>query len=190
MVALIVAINSCNKPVVDLPNTSDLLLPAATFINYRILKSKHSAEQSVYTPVEYDELKFRVKFDSSAIYSTIDPANQYDINKLYGFADNEEHHHKFSARIGWRWSDNALRLFSYIYNKGDVSYEELCAISIGKEYSCSIKITSNLYIFSVDGVTSTMPRLSTTSKAKGYKLFPYFGGDETAPHDITIRISE
>jgi hypothetical protein len=35
-----------------------------------------------------------------------------------------------------------------------------------------------------------MTRESKTEKAEGYKLFPYFGGDETAPHNISIWIKE
>ena len=36
----------------------------------------------------------------------------------------------------------------------------------------------------------SLPRTSATSKAEGYKLYPYFGGDESAPHDIFIYIKE
>jgi hypothetical protein len=35
-----------------------------------------------------------------------------------------------------------------------------------------------------------MPRKSTTIKAVGYKLYPYFGGDELAPHPVSIWIKE
>ena len=102
VLVLLLVLSSCSKQTDDIivPEES---LPATTFRQYRILKNQHYAEQSEYVAVEYDELKFRVKFDSTAFYSTTSPANQYDINKLYGFADNNAHHHQFSARIGWRW---------------------------------------------------------------------------------------
>lgn len=86
-----------------------------------------------FAPVEYAELKFVVKFDSSAIYNTVDPSNQYDINKLYGFSDNDSLHQRYSARFGWRWSDNALRIFAYVYNSGVRSSKELGAILPGTE---------------------------------------------------------
>ncbi len=35
-----------------------------------------------------------------------------------------------------------------------------------------------------------MPRASTTVKSSGYKLYPYFGGDEFAPHDVRVWIKE
>ena len=31
-----------------------------------------------------------------------------------------------------------------------------------------------------------IPRSSTTAKGDGYELYPYFGGDEIAPHDINV----
>ena len=46
------------------------------------------------------------------------------------------------------------------------------------------------YLFSVEEKSVTLPRLSTTAMAKGYRLYPYFGGDETAPHDVRIWIKE
>ncbi len=40
----------------------------------------------------------------------------------------------------------------------------------------------------MDEITELLPKLSTTPLAKGYLLYPYFGGDEVAPHDINIWI--
>lgn len=177
---------SCSKPDMSIADVENI----SSFDQYLIRKGNHFSDQGTYTTTELSELRFLVKFDSTAIYTATIPDNQYDINKLYGFADNSGHHHQFSARIGWRWSDGALRLFGYIYNNGIVSYKELTAISIGPEQDCSIKVTDTSYVFTVNGKTTIMPRAGTGAIAKGYKLFPYFGGDETAPHDIHIRIKE
>src|ERR1700730_8541484 len=150
-----------------------------------IREGNHFCEANNYRKVETDEFKFKVKFDSSAIYQTALLENQEDINKLYGFSDNEADHHIFSARFGWRWSNQALRLFTYVYNSGELSYQEIGTIEIGTEYTCSIRVTATSYIFSVNDKTIETPRASITAMAKGYKLYPYFGGDEAAPHDIT-----
>jgi hypothetical protein len=184
---------SCQKEIGDLPPVQPAASPAPQttgFISYKIRQGEQFSDKSAIKAVETAEMKFIVKFDSSSIYQCIDPANQYDINKLFGFSDNNGPHHVFSARIGWRWSDNALRLFGYIYNNGVQENKEIAAIAIGKEINCRIKATSTSYIFTVDGTAVTMPRLSTTPLAKGYQLYPYFGGDELAPHDITIQIKE
>ena len=165
-------------------------LPVIQFTQYTIKQGQQFCDKSTFVPVEYTELKFVVKFDSSAIYTTTNPSNQDDINKLYGFSDNDSTHHLYSARFGWRWSDHALRLFAYIYNGGIRSSKELGTINIGVENNCSIKVTDGHYIFSLNNVNDTVLRSSTTGKGKGYKLYPYFGGDETAPHDINILIKE
>ncbi len=163
---------------------------SSQFIRYTILKGQQYCDKSTYQAIKYDQLSFIVKFDSSAIYQTISKDNQGDINKLYGFSDNNAQHQQYSARFGWRWSNNALRLFGYIYNKGVRSYKELGTVNIGTEYSCSIKAVDSTYIFTLNGKSVTMPRESKTVQAEGYKLFPYFGGDEVAPHTISIWIKE
>jgi hypothetical protein len=160
------------------------------FISYTIKQGSHYCEGNQYKTVDDDEIKFVVRFDSSAIYRSVKPENQYDINKLFGFSDNNTDHHQFSARFGWRWSDNALRLFAYVYNKGIVDYKEIGSIKIGQDVNCSIRITATHYIFLMNESIIEMPRLSTTTRANGYQLYPYFGGDETAPHEIMIHIRQ
>jgi len=160
------------------------------FINYTIRSGEHFCDQNPYRETNYSELKFNVRFDSTAIYQTDSAQNQLDINKLYGFSDNNDQHHLYSARFGWRWSDGALRLFGYTYNSGEMSYEELKTIEIGTEYHCSIKVNPTDYVFTINETSKSMLRSSTTATAIGYRLYPYFGGNEAAPHDIHILIKE
>lgn len=168
------------------------LIPASApedqYTRYIIPSGRQFCQGNTYKPIETGEMKFLVRFDSSAIYQTADPANQYDINKLYGFSDNNADHHQYSARFGWRWTEGALRLFAYVYNTGEVFSKELATVSINQEISCSIQITDTRYLFQVNDIVDSMPRLSKTIKAKGYQLYPYFGGDEAAPHEINIWI--
>lgn len=190
-----IVLTSCKKDVSvssneRINNLTPVPVVTSEFGKYTILKSNHYCDSSRFIPTEISEMKFLVKFDSSAIYTSVLPENQYDINKLYGFSDNGGDHHAFSARFGWRWSDKALRLFGYIYNNNFVQYKELGVISIASENKCSIKVTDSTYIFSLNSITTSMPRKSTTAKAVGYKLFPYFGGDEIAPHDVFIYIKD
>lgn len=178
-----------------MPLTPDDYSPEKTdieqsFIKHSIFKGKHYSNKNELISVKTNQLAFKVKFDSSAIYTTLSAENQTDINKLFGFSDNKSMHHEYSARFGWRWSNNALRLFAYTYNQGLRSFQELGTIEFGKEIDCSITISGSTYIFSLNGAKTNMPRVSTTTEAEGYKLFPYFGGDETAPHDIHIWIKE
>lgn len=135
-------------------------------------------------------MNFLARFDSSAIYTTTDPTNQSDINKLYGFADNNQHHHAFSARIGWRWLNNNLELLGYVYNDSIMSYRSIGNFQLLKDLNCSIRVQGAQYVFSVDGISTTMPRTSSGATATGYQLYPYFGGTEPAPHKIVIKITD
>lgn len=189
---LLCLLSSCQKVVDLIADKSITHTPsanAASFTQYLISSGGHYADKNAYKPVDVEEMKFVVKFDSSAIYQTTLAENQWDINKLYGFSDNNTDHHQYSARFGWNWRDGALRLHAYVYNKGVVEARELTTVAIGAETECSIRVTGGAYLFSVEGkMLAAMPRQSTSEKGRGYQLYPYFGGDETAPHDIRIFI--
>ena len=182
---LLVGCSKSNQVATPATHSSD-----AQYVKYTIRAGQQYCDQSVYKQTNYAELKFVVKFDSTAVYQTASSNNQLDVNKLFGFSDNNSDHHQFSARFGWRWSDHGLHLFAYTYNSGEMTYEELGTITIGAEYNCSIKVTGDKYIFTLNDCTKTMERASATTTAVGYMLYPYFGGDEVAPHDINIWIKE
>ena len=189
--ALLLLCTACQKQTLrENLSTPAVPLASAGFVQYVIPKDEHYANGNVYKPVDVTEMKFTVRFDSSCIYQTTDPENQADINKLYGFADNNALHQQYSARFGWRWSDGALRLFAYTYNNSIRDSKELAVVPIGKDVHCGIRVTGESYVFSVGEKQETMVRKSTTATAKGYQLYPYFGGDEVAPHEVRIWIKE
>ncbi len=161
-----------------------------TFTKYTIRQGQQYCDENGFLPTSYSELSFIAKFDSTAIYKSIAAENQLDINKLYGFSDNNSTHQQFSARFGWGWSDKALRLYGYVYNDGIRSSKELGTVAIGAENNCSIKVNAKSYVFTLNGKVDSLPRTSVTAKATGYKLYPYFGGDELAPHNVYIWIKE
>ena len=183
-------LTSCHKMADAIINKGTSTTTSSQFVKYTIQKGKNYCDENGYKAVSVSEMKFVVKFDSTAIYSTVNPDNQLDINKLYGFSDNNSTHQQFSARFGWGWNNNALRLYGYVYNDGIRSSKELGTVRIGSEINCSITVHAKSYLFTLNGVTDSLPRTSTTAKATGYKLYPYFGGDETAPHDIYVWIKE
>ena len=158
-----------------------------TFTSYTIQAGNHSCDQSTLKSVKTSEMKFVALFDQSAIYTSVIPGNQYDIHKLYGFSEGFNNQYN-SARIGWNWYNEALHLHAYVYNKGVRMYQEIKTVAIGAEIQCSIKVSGSSYIFTVDGTQVTMSRGLSTSSASGYQQYPYFGGDEVAPHKITIKI--
>lgn len=188
-IIMLLSLVSCQKKM-STEKTDPPTGDTAHFVKYIILKGDQYCNYSSFTHVNIDELSFVVKFDSSAIYKTKDPKNQSDINKLLGFSDNNSLHHDFSARFGWNWKKEALHLYAYDYNNGVRGSKDLGTIDLGTENNCSIKVNGSSYIFTLNGNSLTMPRESTTPNGSGYKLYPYFGGDEVAPHRIFIWIKE
>ena len=160
---------------------------AQQFILYTIAQGQHSSDKSVLKSVRVSSMNFIAKFDNSAIYQSVNPENQYDINKLYGFSEGFNHQYN-SARIGWAYNDGALRLYAYAYNNGVRASQEITTVSIGTDISCSISVSGNLYLFTVNNSTVSLSRANSTATASGYRLYPYFGGDEVAPHNIRIQI--
>ena len=158
-VAIILLFCNCSKsPDIIFENSTLTRLDLSNYFTlFTIRSGQQFTDGNVYKPIETEELKFSVKFDSSAIYQSFLSINQYDINKLYGFSDNNAHHHQFSARFGWRWSDDALRLFAYVYNNGIVISKELGSVTIGKEVNCSIKVGEATYTFIMDEITEYLP---------------------------------
>ena len=175
-------------PVTD--NTTNKINTAPAFTTYTIRAGEHYCEDNSYPSFTAPALYFTVVFDSSAIYQTSIPNNQYDYNKLYGFSDNNSLHQQFSARFGWRWCNGELELSAYTYNNSVRSDKLLGAVAISAENKCSIIVQGDHYDFVLNGVTTSVPRESKTTQAVGYKLLPYFGGDEAAPHSVSIKIRE
>jgi hypothetical protein len=158
---------------------------------YTIKSGDHECNGPMVECTSKEALSFIVKFDSTAVYHTSNPDNQSDINKLYGFTDCCSAIHENSARFGWRWYDKHIELHAYCYNQGNVYKKFLCNAKINEEISCMIKITENMYTFQVNElIFDSIPRGCGCDSLSKFKCFPYFGGTETAPHDITIRIKE
>jgi hypothetical protein len=162
----------------------------AGFVEYNIPKGKHYAEGNIFKALNQAELRFEVLFDSSAIYKNMKAENQYDINKLYGFSDCESAHHANSARFGWRWTGKRIELHAYWYDDSIRQSQFLDTISIGNATTLSIKVLPKQYMFEIKEARHFFPRHCSSSVVNGYKLYPYFGGDEPAPHDIRIKIRD
>lgn len=163
---------------------------ADSFKTYIIKKGNNYCDNNDYALTQYTFLHFRAILDSSCIYSTADPTNQADINKLFGFADCASHHQTNSARFGWNWENGAMHIHAYCYAGTLRNYKELGAVPLNKAFDCKLYVLPDKYIFELEGKKDTMTRGCTDNAAIGYKLLPYFGGNEPAPHDVRVKIRE
>ncbi len=152
---------------------------------YTIKKGNHSSGVHANT-FSRTHLEFTAIFNESAIYKISD---QSDVNKLYGFSDCNCVHMENSARFGWRWNDS-LEIFGYTHNDGIIDQKYIASIPVNKECRYHLFIDNDYYYFTVNGNQVKMKRSCTNKGGTKYYLFPYFGGDEKAPHEITIKIKE
>jgi hypothetical protein len=136
-------------------------------------------------------MSFKAKFDDSAEYY-LGNVNQYDVNKLYGFSDCGSAHHTNSARFGFVWNDQTLKLeiHAYAYASGSRNMKFISNVSLNQSYDYKIVANKYSYDFTVNGKTVNLPRGCKSKNAVGYKLYPYFGGDEVAPHDMKIEVND
>ena len=185
--ALLICLGRCQKDNTEIPKKADQPSGLDGFTKYAISKVQHYANNNSAVAISVSEWRFQVYFDSSAIY-TVPGADQFDINKLSGFADNKSLHTQYSARFGWRWSEGRLRLFGFVHNAGVIKGKEISSIDIGKIYTCSIKVVEGQYVFTIEDFKNSvvLPRAAATPAAEGYRLYPYFGGNQVAPHEIHI----
>ncbi len=135
----------------------------------------------------YAERNIEFMFDSNCYFKKTTPAD-FAINKLFGFSFG--FHHRNSIRIGWMPSDthNKIALYVYYYNRGIRSSQFICDVNCytyniakikcdynNNSFDISITNSENITI-KLNNVGFQYPNLKI-----GYFLFPYFGGNNTAP---------
>lgn len=138
-----------------------------------------------------EKITFKAYFNETAKYDLGDE-DQLDTNKLYGSSDCGSFHQQNSARFGWRWNNERLEIMAFTHVGGQFFYEYIASAALNKSYQYEIMLSQDKgsYIFNFNGKTVTMPRGCKDSIMKGYKLYPYFGGNKVAPHEMLIKVEE
>jgi hypothetical protein len=179
----LVACSKSGKPVEEKPAGN-------IYHEYIIPKGEHYAAGNNFRILEKRSLHFKVRFDSSCIYTVARAENAADINKLYGFSDCGGNHQENSARFGWVWNGRTVELYAYCYTEGNRDSKLLGTVSIGQETELWLVAEPGKYVFTVNGKIENMKRSCSSDQDQAYQLFPYFGGDEVAPHDVHVFILE
>jgi hypothetical protein len=139
------------------------------------------------------KLAYSVKFTDSCRYEI--GSDQTDINKLFGIG-YFPYHHRNSVRFGWVYNpskNDTMEIYAYWYKDGKRFSEFLCDVPINgpvyyemaKEYSTPVGWYFRLRVIfdkKEIGRTAVMVR----PQWAGYLLRPYFGGNQTAPHNMEI----
>ena len=162
---------------------------------FKIKKNRHYSNRFLYklfNLFNFDKrIKFKVMFDESSFYDLGDK-DQADINKLFGFSDG--FHHKNSVRFGWNSvSKDSVAIYSYCYINGVRKTHFITTVNINQEYKMSIKETDKFYLFTIIdpeyNIVQDMVEKGNTNNGFSYNLWPYFGGNKKAPHDIKISLN-
>lgn len=162
---------------------------AVTVREFTIRSGEHYATPRLLETTKVKRIAFLATFDESARYALADVSQQGDINKLMGFSDCDAHHHKNSARFGWRWYNEQLEIHAYCYVDGIRVHKLVGTVDVGDENRYEITATPDAYEFFLNGEKKVaIPRTQTCEEGSNYLLYPYFGGSVPAPHDVRIKI--
>lgn len=134
-------------------------------------------------------IEHTVNFSKECVYS-FGSIEDFDVNKLFGRSFGL--HHKNSVRFGWRANAEKKTILIYMYNYKDGirQIKELCSCIPGRSYTFKIKYNKKVALFEVSEKNwKTKFSMEINAKTKlGYKLYPYFGGTNPAPHKMSIEI--
>lgn len=160
---------------------------------YQIKKGDHFAVGTLNVNQWFigKKLRFQARFDPSNIY-TLPPGEQADSNKLFGFSDCGRPAGNSSARIGWRWFRNQLEITAVAHYEGTWHlYEILGTADLDRIHDFEIELAPDQahYRFRFDhGPAIEMRRDCDSPLMWGYVLYPYFGGNLTAPQDMQLSV--
>lgn len=160
---------------------------------YCIMKGWHYSRLMPSPHCGVKSMSRYVTFDKSCIYELDNLDCIKDINKLFGFSYGL--HKTDSFRFGWRCIDGmTIQIFAYNYSVAERKQRLLCTVIPGEKYLFSIDYQPDRKIctFSVKPLDIGEPYVYIFScdvtPSCGYYLFPYFGGNCTAPHTMCMTI--
>lgn len=166
-------------------------------MNYHIPEGQHHAWPPAIGLFYDKKVMERIVYFNITCKYELPIADQDDVNKLFGWGYFNGLHHTDSARFGWNYNRNTshINLFAYCYVNGERIIKFLCEALTYRALLLSIRKSGNAYSFAVVDAHNTYfvygsCDIEFTHKKKlGYKLGCFFGGNNPAPHEITIKMN-
>jgi hypothetical protein len=165
--------------------------------SYTIKKGKHYSSAGLFERIgsigsRVNRLAVTFRFSAECWWAPPRNSDDHDLNKLCGIGYGLNHH-KNSVRLAWVPDfDNPgkIQIYGYIYDElpGDNHLSQyIMTVQTGTIYTGVITNTGDRYDFLLGGAAVSMPN---THKDPGlsFRLFPYFGGNNTAPQDMVIEL--
>lgn len=156
-------------------------------MNFLVKKGKHW-----FKPMQYriywkrTKLKAEFNFNESCLYNSA--YGQW--NKLVGLSDFNTSHSNHSVRIGWRGS-NGSNIELCLYTRVDKEWKakSIGFVNVNEWNSAEIEISKKEYIVRFNGYEHRESRKLRRMWGVNYFLQPYFGGANTAFHDMNINLT-
>lgn len=156
---------------------------------------------------QYPRLSYRCSLTESCQYNLVGnpdtmEGDDFDINKLVGFGFLNFHklkpHHWDSVRVGWVWNSEKklFDLYGYCYIEGERQKQLLLSVPTGIPFDVEITSSKTYYFvevsFHFEGQRRARSVLFNRKKVRWvpYLLGPYFGGDQNAPHDVHLFLTD
>jgi len=149
--------------------------------------------KAMRTQTELDRwVTFRAYFHADAAYVTGTPSNQWDWCKLMGLSSADIH--EDSIRLGWRYDPeaDAIDLGFYGYRDGERIMEEITTVPLETWVDVRLEMSEDHLYASVGGLAHEVtPGVDGAAVRTTWVVSSaYFGGDEDAPHDIHIDVTD
>ena len=131
------------------------------------------------------------KFDESCWYEPRNNDDKTDLNKLFGLGFGLSHH-KNSVRFGWRPNfreKGKIDIYAYVYDKSSDEHisKYINSVLCDDQFLLIIKLRCDDYLLTVNNKSVEIYNCEQ-DPCWGFYLYPYFGGNNTAPHDMTILL--
>ena len=164
---------------------------------YTIKKGNHYASVSIFKKIggigwKITRVAMRFSFHKECWWAPPRNNDDNDLNKLagIGFGTN---HKKNSVRLAWIPDfarQGVIKIYGYTYDEKKTAqsftFQYITSIQVGE--TCEATIESHgSYAITVNGVTIHMDNIKTDPDLC-FHLYPYFGGNNTAPCDMIIDL--
>jgi hypothetical protein len=152
-------------------------------MKFQIKKDQHTSNNRCIRFPKNGQITFNFHVNPTWLYDEKAPGFQTGWNKLIGISEGFSQH-KHSVRIGWRCIENTIYMCSYCYIDGERKISDMVEVPMGWN-SGSVRITDNSYIVVINNQIIAFEK-SNSSLFK-IMMYPYFGGNSTAPHNIQFE---
>jgi hypothetical protein len=164
--------------------------------NYKIKKGDHYCNANIFERLfaigwKVKQLSVNFRLARECWWAPPRNSDDKDLNKLVGISYGLNDHSN-SVRFAWAPDfehNGTINIYGYIYDElssGHVS-KFIVAVNVETVNTGVIKVVGNQYVLTV-GTTSVSMDNTHGDPNLCFRLYPYFGGNNTAPNDMVIGL--